>query len=190
MTTIHARTGAEAREYMVLALPECDGDVTVERTDVSITGGQIVQSYVAGCAERGIRRDFAFTTDPVPDDADSLQFGYGSQPSTLIDAGQWYLIFARYAEVGRAIEDRFAPNPPDLESAEQVYEWYARSREALVEVLKFVPPDGDEVPGSAFWTEAGQAVRQRYGSQLRRPVLTEAIGQVERALRAYRDAYA
>lgn len=191
MTIIHARTGAEAREYMVLALPEC-GSVTIEPGDAYAQpdGLGIVQKYLAGCADAGVRREFAFVTDPVPQDAVGRQFGYGPEPSTLIDAGQWYLIFSRYAQAGRAIEDRFLPSPPDFESAEQVYEWYSWAWGAVGEVLKFVPPGVDAVPESACWTQLGREIREQHPSQFTRPVLAEAMGLLERALRAYRDAYA
>jgi hypothetical protein len=191
MTIIHARTGAEAREYMVLALPECGGDVTVERGDAYAERGLgLVQKYLAGCADAGVRREFEFVTDEIPEGTVWPQFGYGPQPSTLIDAGQWYLIFARYTEAGRAIADRFLPGPPDLESAEQVYEWYSRAWGALGEVLKFLPPDVDDAPDSAFWTPQGREIREQYGSQLTRPVLAETMTLLERALQTYRDAYA
>jgi hypothetical protein len=191
MTIVHARTGAEAREYMVLTLPEC-GSVTIEPGDAysERDSGRIVWKYLAGCADAGVRREFAFATDPVPKDAVWPQFGYGPEPSTLIDAGQWYVVFSRYAQAGRALEDRFLPGPPDLESAEQVYEWYSWAWGALGEVLKFLPPDVDEAPDSAFWTPQGRAVREQVPSQLTRPVLMEAMALLERALQTYRDAYA
>ena len=189
MTIVHARTQAEAREYMALAVPECD-EVTIDWGDAYADGDRVVQKYVAGCAERGIRREFEVVTDPVPHDVPGRQFGYGSRPSTLIDAGQWYLISARYGAAARAVEDRFAPSAPDLASAEEAYEWYSRAHGALGEVLKFIPPDGDEVPATAFWTPLGRSAAEQYGREFTRPVLTEAVGQLERALRAYRDAYA
>ena len=167
MTIIHARTSAEAREYMVLALPECGGDVKVERGRLRRAGAGD-RPEVPGRLRRRRVAGVAFVTDEVPEDAVWPQFGYGPEPSTLIDAGEWYLIFARYAEAGRAIEDRFLPGPPDLESAEQVYEWYSRAWGALGEVLKFVPPDVDEAPESAFWTPQGREIREQHGSQLTR----------------------
>src|SRR5262245_7101412 len=104
MAPIQARSTAEALEYMMLAVPECGDELAIEFVESYRDGGEWVDAYVAGCAARGVRREFTFTLDPRPSGTDARLFGSGPEPSRLIDAGEWYLIFGRYMEAGLAEE--------------------------------------------------------------------------------------
>ena len=189
MAVIPVRTIAEAREFMVLELPECGDRLTLEPVRSYPDGDRWVHQYEAGCAELGVRREFEFTVDPKPAGEEAAVFGDGRQPSRLIDAGEWYLVSSRYLQAGAAAEKRFQQEPrPDL--VEEAYEYYARASAALLEVLKFIPPGAAAPPDPAFWTDRGRSVREQVGDQLVRSVLEPAKAQLDDLLRAYREAYA
>lgn len=100
---IHARTFPEAHEYMMLAMADCaDQGVTVTRIGIVEHGDDWAHTYAVDCASNGRHQEFTFTTDPEPETAPRrLVFGYGTVPSQLIDAGQWYAVFHYYAEAVR-----------------------------------------------------------------------------------------
>jgi hypothetical protein len=188
MAVMHARSGAEVREYLTLAMDDCDGAVGVEHGDLFEHDGRWGQTFVARCLSSGVTRDFAFTIDPPPADADPDLIAAGSQPSELIDAGQWYLIFARYGEEARAAQQAFAAGRQDVPTAEQLVSGYANARAALVEVLKFIPPGTDTPPDTAYWTDLGRQVRDQYPQQLRRPALEPVVTGLAELLQEFRDA--
>ena len=189
MAVIPVRTIAEAREFMVLELPECGDRLALEPLRSYPDGDRWVHLYEAGCAGLGVRREFEFIVDPKAPGDEAGVFGDGSQPSRLIDAGEWYLVSSRYLQAGAAAEKRFQQEPrPNL--VEEAYEHYSRASAALLEVLKFIPPGAGAPPDPAFWTERGRSVREQVGDQLARSVLEPAKAQLDDLLRAYREAYA
>ncbi|WP_238332567.1 hypothetical protein [Kribbella jejuensis] len=95
------------------------------------------------CANCGAVREYLFSSPPQLYD----DFG-GPEPSELIDAGQW-LAFADQVAGLVAVDDR----------SEEARAAMTLARQAVEEVVKFVPAAADAVPEDAFWTEAGRAVR-------------------------------
>jgi hypothetical protein len=188
MAPIQVRSTAEAREYMMLALSECGDRLVIEPVESVKRSGEWVDVYVAGCADQDVRREFEFTLDPTPLGGDGPLFGAGTEPSKVVDAGEWYLVASRYLQAGAAGEEQFQQDPR-YELVQGVYENYAWAGAALLEVLKFIPPAATEPPDPAFWTERGRSVREQVGDQLRRSVLEPARARLEGLLQAYREAY-
>ncbi|MEU8266453.1 hypothetical protein AB0B89_04735 [Sphaerisporangium sp. NPDC049002] len=83
-----------------------------------------------------------------------LRFGEG--PSELIDAGQWRVAGAGYAQ--RAMRDdlRHREDPGDAALSESVVVGWECARDAAAEVAKFLPEGAAEVPATAFWSEMGE----------------------------------
>ena len=141
-----ARTTTEAMLYLDLtACSNCGSDQAAWQYDVH----DAALRYVGACAGCGTEREYLFSPpyDGLLDDAGT--FG-GPEPSELVDAGQW-LAVADWIAGEVAADDR-------SEAARTVM---AYARQAVQEVLKFVPPAADTVPAEAFWTDAGQAERDR-----------------------------
>ncbi|MFF0341130.1 hypothetical protein [Kribbella sp. NPDC004875] len=139
-----ARTPTEVMLYLDLTpCPDCGSHEAAwadRRTEVD---GEPVIRYAGACAGCGAQREYLFS----PPSNESAAFG-GSEPSELIDAGQWLAVADRIAgEV--AVGDRSA-------AARRVM---ALARQAVEEVVKFVPADLDAVPDDAFWTADGRATR-------------------------------
>lgn len=136
-----ARTPAEAALYLELSpCPDCGST----RTDWHDQQLDDVLSCTGVCAGCGAFREYLFSPPRHPYDD---EFG-GPEPSELIDAGQWL-----------ALADRIAGQVAAGDRSEQARAAMAVARQAVAEVVKFVPPAADAVPDEAFWTAAGRAER-------------------------------
>jgi hypothetical protein len=155
------RTGAEAHLYMDRQPCTC-GDIEFDRQSaVMIDGGELCSRYSGKCRSCGTLREFIFQLPPSQRPiTNQVEYG-GSDPSRLLDAGQWLAIAEYYAKLEPG-------SPDDLDIA----------RAAMEEVIKFLPDGFDNVPDTAFWTERGRMVREREPARFRRARLA-----------AIRDAY-
>ncbi|GAA2575295.1 hypothetical protein GCM10010435_58970 [Winogradskya consettensis] len=81
----------------------------------------------------------------------------GPQPSTLIDAGEWLDLRARYASV-------VPPAPGSAPSVVTRYtERITQATAQVTEYLKFIPGNGrwTTPPRSAYWTDAGREAARK-----------------------------
>jgi hypothetical protein len=146
-----ARTPAEANLYMdVKACPSCGGNGFSGTSVVMLHDGKVYERHTGTCEECGSPREFIFR---MPEEFEirlsPTDFG-GPEPSELLDPGEWMTI----AEV--------AASPEGGASKEDL----AFAAAAVDEVLKFVPPDSDEIPRWAFHSRIGrdayQSMPERY----------------------------
>lgn len=155
MTGLFARSPSEAHLYMVLHPCDCgESDLpwTVHESLSTPDGPHSI--YRGTCPACGAGREFTFAVppDPVPPPA----FG-GDEPSRIISAEQFH-----------ALAQRAAAAVPTLAAAGQAWEAYEAASdavEAIGEVLKFVPPGQDGVPGLSapqFRRQALEDLRYRY----------------------------
>jgi hypothetical protein len=141
-----ARTRDEALLYLELnPCPDCGTVETAWEDGLAQLDGELVISYTGDCPGCGAEREYLFglpereTLGPFPN------FG-GTEPSELLDAGQWLQVADRAASTVAA-DDR-------SEAARAVLDVAAA---AVEEVVKFIPPGEDVVPDEAFWTGEGRA---------------------------------
>ncbi len=166
MSHLYARTAEEARLYMELHSCSCGESAFEAHSAVVQEQGVLLSRYTGRCPRCGARREFLFE---LPEQIraialDGLDFG-GSDPSRLLDAGEWLAVSDRYAK-------RVPRTPGDLSIAIA----------ALEEVLKFIPEGADRAPAGAFRSAQGRAVRDAEPGRFRRARL-EAAGEVYRELR-------
>ncbi|TCC25497.1 hypothetical protein [Kribbella speibonae] len=141
-----ARTTTEVMLYLDLtACPDCGSDAAEWQHDLHVGALR----YVGACARCGSEREYLFSPPYQGFLDDGATFG-GPEPSELVDAGQWL-----------AVADWIAGEVPADDRSEAARAVMAYARQAVQEVLKFVPPAGDAVPDEAFWTDAGRAERER-----------------------------
>ncbi len=85
---------------------------------------------------------------------DEARFGDGR--STLVDAGQWITLAARWTGLLDGADD---------DTANRVQ---ARIRDAYRQALAFVPAEGGEVAADGIWSPAGRAARKEHPERFRR----------------------
>jgi hypothetical protein len=194
MTAIHAQTQAEASAYISLATSECtDSGSTVDETiSYSEDGNEWVAHHDLKCLDCGLEWHFDVTVDPEPDRVDGApeQYRYDPEPSRLIDAGQWYLMFVGGLAMAREVQERQGPNGPfDLLELERMIDGFDSGRAALDEVLKFIPAGQDRVPDSAVWTDQGRWAYGEESAQFTRDRLEDMRGQMAAANDIYLEHY-
>lgn len=188
-SVIHARTFSEAYEYM-LAVTDCAEPATVTRVNVVGHEDGLAHTYAVDCASKGTHEEFTFTVDPEPDPAPQrLVFGYGTEPSRLIDAGQWYAVFHHHAKAVSDAQERAGGVLPDLATARDLVGALERAWAAIEEILKFVPAGSDTIPGAAFWTDHGRAIHDLYPAEFTRPQLERLAADMTNAIEAYVARY-
>ena len=94
-------TSAEAHIYMDQRPCTC-GDIEFDRQSAVMTDGGVLGSrYFGKCRTCGTMREFIFEMPPtLRPIGNQVEFG-GSDPSRLLDAGEWMAIAEYYAKLDR-----------------------------------------------------------------------------------------
>ncbi|MFC4529499.1 hypothetical protein [Sphaerisporangium dianthi] len=188
MSPLRARTLMEAHLYITLAAsrddpgraaePELDHEARTTLTEGEDEWTLRFDGHDLGLALRvEVRVPYATELEAR---RGRLRFGAGR--SELIDAGQWRVLGAAYAR--RAMRDDllFAASPGDPEAFERVVLTWESARDATAEAAKFLPPGASEVPGTAFWTEQGAAIRREAPERFTRASLEGDIAFYQETL--------
>ncbi len=161
-----ARTRDEAELYLDLnPCPTCGSAETAWQDSYGTVDDRKVQRFHGSCGNCGTPREIVLLAPTAlahraPDDR--VRYG-GGRPSELIDAGQW-LAVADLAARSSGIDVQDIGTPVDPEAVALL----TVAAEAMTEILKFIPPDDDEVPDSAFWTDGGSALHRASPGRFRR----------------------
>lgn len=145
-----ARTRDEALLYLDLHPCERCGSVEVAWDTALVSAdGELARSYFGTCADCGNEREYVFRVpEPgsVPLSAgDVVVFG-GSDPSELLDAGEWLWV-----------SDLTAGDVP-VDDVAEARRTLGIAAAAIDETLKFLPAGEDAVPVTALWSERGRQV--------------------------------
>ncbi len=161
MALPYARSIAEEHLYMRLHPCVCG---STAKTGIGHATGVIAQGLTSEhefvCGGCGAERRFVFR---IPGLAPRYADKYGGpDPSQIIDAGEWRIValhamdralrLRRQSGGVRKMFHRGDPKP-------EIRQAFEESLAAYQEVRKFIPPGADEVPDSAFFTEAGRRIR-------------------------------
>lgn len=160
-----ARTQREADLYMALKpCPVCGLTGFTAPVTMTLLDGEPHLRYAGHCARCGTERLFVFRmpAELVPE-LGVMVFG-GPEPSELLDPGAWMRVF-------ELAEDAELMGPEDYEYAAAV----------LDEIVKFIPPGADEVPGSQFRSDDTRAIHAKEPGRFRRDRLI-AVADVYRRL--------
>jgi hypothetical protein len=167
-----ARTNEEAHLYMDMYPCECGGQDGARDSAV----GEHVMRYTCVCRACGRTREFEFRQPDQPVRPEAGGWAVGSRPSELLDAGEWLWVADMF---GGAPAEPAGLTPAELAQARDDL---AAAGAAVDEVLKFVPPEANEVPVAAFWTERGRELRAAAPSRFLRARL-EAVRDTYRSVR-------
>ncbi|MEH1013637.1 hypothetical protein V6U90_11055 [Micromonospora sp. CPCC 206060] len=172
---IEARTLAEAYLYLELTLPAGDDAVDYDR-HTTLDRRDDEHYLLRFDGPYGDRHWNIEVTVPLASHraADGPMLCYGSGRSRLLDAGQWYAIEDGYAGMARTGLTRLAHSGPDEATYQAVVAAWDAARAAADEIAKFLPPDAEEIPAEAFWTDHGRSVRAARPEAFRRARLDTA----------------
>lgn len=169
-TVLPVRTIAEAYMYLELVL-EGDGPKDYSRlTRLRSVDDRHVLEVDGEYGGRHYRMTFVAPPPPPGEKHRGGGFyGYGDEPSKLIDAGGWRLIedwcVPAIEDAERHLrEDR----PPGQADHRRIAEGLSTARGAVREIRKFIPPGADTVPVDAFFTPSGKEVYDFDPSAFRR----------------------
>ncbi|MEV4459421.1 hypothetical protein [Microbispora sp. NPDC049633] len=168
----YARTLAEARLYLALTVEAGREEPPVEGPEGWTLRSGGVEVLVPYASEAEARDE-------------GEPFGVGL--SELLDPGQWRLASAGYARRALADDLEYAEEPGDESLFLRVVSGWESARDALGEVLKFLPPGEREVPAEAFWTETGLAAREAEPESFLRDRLAEDIAFYQQNLDDFRS---
>jgi hypothetical protein len=169
-----ARTIAEAYAYLELTLPAGESWLDHDRyTTLHSEGEHYVLRFDGPYEGRRISEEVRI---PHAAHRAAEQAGqkFGPGRSALLDAGQWYALEAAYAGMAQTGVDRSAAGAEvDEQTYRAVVEAWEAAAAAAGEVARFLPPDADDVPSEAFWTEHGRRVRALRRDAFRRSRLAD-----------------
>jgi hypothetical protein len=183
--TLAARSNAEAHLYMELNPCQRCGEIEfAPGCSVRDADGTLVARYAGPCPGCGTAREFTFRLPAggypgaAVDDRSSgdPSFG-GTEPSQLIDAGEWIWVAETIA---RSIPGH--AGLPDTQRARAGFDLRTAAA-AIDEAIKFVPPGADAVPAEALCSERGRDLYRADPRRFRRRRL-EAVRQAYRNLAA------
>jgi len=189
MSLPYARTFDEIYLYLDLRPCICGETQLDDRVSSSITVDGVPAERISGrCANCGRSRQFTFQMPPGPPEISfDIAYGRGDEPSRLLDPGEWLGVSELYAVA--ADEQIGELDPTDDEAVTRAYYLLSSSRAALDEVLKFLPPGGDEVPEGAFWSQAGRLVYETASDRFTRASLESEFDHVRSRITDFEQTY-
>jgi hypothetical protein len=153
-----ARSATEAQLYLNLNPCACDTARPRDTQELRGDGRGGLTSVRAGtCAGCGCPWSVEFSLPASPPPPGHIG---GSEPSKIIDPGEWLLLSDQDADIE-------ASSAPD----QQVRARLARAAAEIDEVLKFIPVGADCVPDDAFTTSRGRAMLDVFPDRFRKPEL-------------------
>jgi hypothetical protein len=158
-----ARTRDEAHLFLDLhGCDDCGATEVTWHSALAEIDGVLTRRYFGTCGECGRDREayFALPEQPIPPDPGATVTFGGSEPSVLLDPGDWLLVADICSQAAGAAAT--APGaPPDAELVAERHESLSIAVAAMDEVLKFVPAGATAVPEGAFFSERGRNVYRR-----------------------------
>lgn len=156
-----ARSATEAQIYMDLhPCDECGAARVRGGQDLREDGnGGLVSVYAGTCPGCGLQWSFAFAVPAAPPPAGRIG---GSEPSAIIDPGEWVYL----SDLNASSPAGPAPSPGDRARL-------SRAAAAAEEAAKFIPPGLDSVPAEAFTSSCGRAMFAAFPARFRGSDLRE-----------------
>jgi hypothetical protein len=186
----YARTFDEANLYMELRPCACGEADPGARGTSRVDGGARFQEYSGRCAGCDRPRRFTFEMPvELPPVGDDVRYGWGDEPSRLLDAAEWLTVADAFADGARLMRDGLEATDPDEEALNVVFQLISSASAALDEVLKFVPPGAAGVPRAALWTEPGQQLFDDVPERFRASRLAAELADRRRELDELAAAY-
>ncbi len=188
MSYPYARTFDEAYLYMELRPCVC-GETDFDKTTASLVeDGVATERYSGNCPNCGRARRFTFRMpDEPPAISFEMRYGWGDEPSQLLDPGEW-LSVADLFEANAQAE----LNSGDITDERQLTSIYYQLSSALAateEVLKFLSSGVEAVPEEAFRSQPGRMMFELVPERFRRTALSAELADRRQALAEFEARY-
>ena len=188
MSYPYARTYDEAYLYMELRPCVC-GEIEFDKTTAhGEEDGTGYVRYAGSCPNCGRSRQFTFRmpaeSPPISFD---MHYGWGTEPSQLIDPGEWLGVADLYVAGARAELDSGDVISEDRLTA--VFYLLSSARAATEEAAKFLTDGADRVPESAFRSQPGRMLLELAPHRFTRTALDGELADRRRELDAFDDRY-
>ena len=175
---LEARSSSECQLYLELHPHDCGEYGFSARARVERGERGLVAVYEAPCPRCNQNRRVEFRlVDELPPPAPA--YG-GSQPSKILDAGEFLY----------AADERLKDVPASPAGLERTRVLYARERlaeaiAALEEILKWIPPGQDHVPGETITSRRGGKLYRREPGRFARVRVEAALSTYRAGLQHY-----
>jgi hypothetical protein len=189
----YARTFDEAYLYMELRPCVC-GEPEFDKTTASvIEDGVPVERYSGHCPTCGRARQFTFRMpDEPPRITLDMVYGWGDEPSRLLDPGEWLGVADVFAANARAELD--GAGSPDADSADEerltrIFYQLSAAIAATGEAVKFLPSGADRIPEEAFRSQPGRLRFELSPERFQRARLEAELADRKRLLADFEERY-
>jgi hypothetical protein len=189
MSYPYARTYDEAYLYMELRPCVC-GEPEFDKTTASwAENGAQVERYSGACPNCGRPRQFTFRMpDAPPEVSFDMRYGWGEEPSRLLDPGEWLGVADMFDASAQA-----ELNSGDITSEQQltgIFYLLSSAVAATEEVAKFLPVGADRIPEDAFRSQPGRMLFELVPERFERAALARELAQRQRAVEDFEHRFA
>jgi hypothetical protein len=193
MSYPYARTFDEAYLYMELRPCVCGESEFDKTTATVVEDGVPVERYSGHCPNCGRARQFTFR---MPEESPRISFdmvyGWGDEPSRLLDPGEWLGVgdfFAANARAELGSGDGLDADGADEERLTRIFYQLSAAIAATGEAVKFLPPGADRVPEEAFRSQPGRLRFELSPERFQRARLEAELADRKRLLADFEERY-
>ena len=188
MSYPYARTFDEAYLYMELRPCVC-GESEFDKTTASvIEDGVSVERYSGHCPNCGRARQFTFRMPEEPPRISfDMVYGWGDEPSRLLDPGEWLGVADVFAANARAELD--GADSADEQRLTRIFYQLSAAVAATGEAVKFLPSGADRIPEEAFRSQPGRLRFELSPERFRRTNLDAELAERKRTMADFEKRY-
>ena len=188
MSYPYARTFDEAYLYMELRPCVC-GESEFDKTTASvIEDGVSVERYSGHCPNCGRARQFTFRMPEEPPRISfDMVYGWGDEPSRLLDPGEWLGVADVFAANARVELD--GADSADEQRLTRIFYQLSAAIAATGEAVKFLPSGADRIPEEAFRSQPGRLRFELSPERFRRTNLDAELAERKRTMADFEKRY-
>jgi len=188
MSYPYARTFDEAYLYMELRPCVC-GESEFDKTTASvIEDGVSVERYSGHCPNCGRARQFTFRMPEEPPRISfDMVYGWGDEPSRLLDPGEWLGVADVFAANARAELD--GADSADEQRLTRIFYQLSAAVAATGEAVKFLPSGADRIPEEAFRSQPGRLRFELSPERFRRTNLDAELAERKRTMADFEERH-
>lgn len=188
MSYPYARTFDEAYLYMELRPCVCGESEFDKRTTSLVEDGIPVERYTGHCPNCGRARQFTFRMpDEPPRITFDMVYGWGDEPSRLLDPGEWLGVADVFEANARA--ELTGVDAADEDRLTRIFYQLSSAIAATEEATKFLPAGADRIPEEALRSQPGRLRYELSPERFRRTNLAAELAGRRHLMADFEDRY-